>query len=320
MHPVFSTFKHGKLLLSGEYAVLDGATALALPVRYGQRLSVHEAASKQPVLYWESQNDHGEIWFKAQFDLPDLQLVSASDDEAGLRLQQLLISCKKENPAFLNTAAALRVVTSINFPRAWGLGTSSTLVAAVAQWANVDPYIVLEASFGGSGYDVACANADGPILYRRFQSPRAERIHFLPDFADQLYFVYLGQKQDSREGIKSYRARPEAAAKLQPEINQLTAAMVEAKTLTSFGQLMSAHEQCIVDALGLEPVQRRLFSDFEGAVKSLGAWGGDFVLAASKSPHDRVVSYFSDKGFNTCIPYLDMVIQRQNPQIDRISQ
>jgi mevalonate kinase len=33
-------YSHGKLLITSEYAVLDGAKALALPTRLGQKLSV----------------------------------------------------------------------------------------------------------------------------------------------------------------------------------------------------------------------------------------------------------------------------------------
>ncbi|MEM0993828.1 MAG: GHMP kinase, partial [Bacteroidota bacterium] len=35
-----SYYAHGKLLLTGEYAVLDGAVALAVPSKLGQRLDI----------------------------------------------------------------------------------------------------------------------------------------------------------------------------------------------------------------------------------------------------------------------------------------
>lgn len=37
-------YSNGKLLLSGEYAVLDGALSLAVPTKYGQLLSVKKLA------------------------------------------------------------------------------------------------------------------------------------------------------------------------------------------------------------------------------------------------------------------------------------
>jgi hypothetical protein len=48
-----------------------------------------------------------------------------------------------------------------------------------------------------------------------------------------------------------------------------------------------------------------LFSDFDGAVKSLGAWGGDFVLAIS---NEDPTTYFKSKGYETIIAYKDMIL------------
>ena len=64
-----SFYSHGKLLLSGEYAVLDGATALAVPTRLGQWL--HVEASGTDGMEWESQNPDGSAWFKTRFQEDD---------------------------------------------------------------------------------------------------------------------------------------------------------------------------------------------------------------------------------------------------------
>ena len=40
-------YGHGKLLLTGEYAVLDGAKALSIPTRFGQSLEVTSIADNQ---------------------------------------------------------------------------------------------------------------------------------------------------------------------------------------------------------------------------------------------------------------------------------
>jgi len=51
-------------------------------------------------------------------------------------------------------------------------------------------------------------------------------------------------------------------------------------------------------------VKEALFPDFNGTVKSLGAWGGDFVLVVSeKNPE----TYFQERGYDTIIPYNDMI-------------
>ena len=60
------------------------------------------------------------------------------------------------------------------------------------------------------------------------------------------------------------------------------------------------------DFLGELPIQERLFADFNGQIKSLGAWGGDFILASGDR---QTPSFFEDKGFKTVIAYKDFILQ-----------
>ena len=47
-------------------------------------------------------------------------------------------------------------------------------------------------TFGGSGYDVACATADSPIFYHRLSGQaHIQAVDFEPPFVEHLYFVYL---------------------------------------------------------------------------------------------------------------------------------
>jgi hypothetical protein len=57
--------------------------------------------------------------------------------------------------------------------------------------------------------------------------------------------------------------------------------------------------------LELPTVKESLFCDFNGSIKSLGAWGGDFVLVVSK---ENPISYFKNKGFKTIVAYKDMIL------------
>jgi mevalonate kinase len=298
----------GKLLLCGEYAVLDGALALAVPVRYGQTLTVR-AHEKLGTLLWESKNDEGAQWFRAAFSVPGLDILQTPYMSTAERLQGMLRACRKQNPEFLNIPDGWLVQTQTDFPRQWGLGTSSTLIAALARWAGVDPYLVLAETLGGSGYDIACAFAEGPLLYRWLgQKPTVQAVDFAPPFAQQLFFVFLEKKQNSREGISRYRALAQGHSSLVEQISACTRRCLEAQTLADFSAVMLEHENLISRALELPRAQDLYFSDFPGVVKSLGAWGGDFVLAMSEKDPSETVAYFSEKGFSTCIPYLEMVL------------
>lgn len=309
MNTLFHTRAKGKLLLSGEYFVLDGAWALALPVRYGQTLRVHPSESGQaPMLHWISRDEQGQPWFEAWYRLPDLSCLEASDAKISDTLRALLLACRRQNPTFLMDGHSLRVETQNDFPRAWGLGTSSTLIAALGQWAGVDPYAVLFDTLGGSGYDLACAYAEGPILYRLQDGhPEVRPVIFHPPFADQLYFVYLSQKQDSREGIRRFREKAQGQALWVEQVSDLTLQMLAAHTLPEFEQVLGRHETLISRALELPTVKTRLFPDCPGEIKSLGAWGGDFVLATAWASEAEFRQYFSGKGFPLVVSFGDML-------------
>lgn len=166
------SYSNGKLLLTGEYVVLDGATSLAVPTKFGQDLIVEPI--KEPQLIWGSFTHTGECWFEASFDLPKLRLTSAtfnSDKEGSAEfiaetLRDILQEAKRLNQEFLNTEHGFIVKTNLTFPQNWGLGSSSTLINNVATWANVNPFTLLWNAFSGSGYDIACAKHNTPILYK----------------------------------------------------------------------------------------------------------------------------------------------------------
>ena len=156
-------YSNGKLLLTGEYLVLEGAAALAVPTKFGQDLKVEKIKDSQ--LIWGSFTNTGDCWFEAVFELPKLRLVNAtfnSDSEGSAdfiaeTLQDILLETRKLNPNFLQSNHGFLVKTNLTFPRDWGLGTSSTLINNIAQWAKVDAFQLLWNSFSGSGYDIANA-------------------------------------------------------------------------------------------------------------------------------------------------------------------
>ncbi|MGI9158382.1 MAG: GYDIA family GHMP kinase [Saprospiraceae bacterium] len=306
---LFETYARGKLLITGEYAVLDGALALAVPVQRGQSLHAQTSAPTG-CLRWRALDEQGYCWLEALISLHDFEVQETNDPPTAAGLQNLLRAARNQNPDFLTNETNAAVETRTDFPRAWGLGTSSTLVAAMAKWAAVSPYRLLADSFGGSGYDVACAYANGPVLYRRSPdgSPEVRPVAFHPPFTKQLYFVYLGQKQDSRTGIKRYRAVASEAQTLAAALSTLTEQALRADTLSEFEQVLETHEQRVAEALQLPRAKDRYFKDYWGVVKSLGAWGGDFVLATSARTPEETRAYFNDLGFQVFIPWNELAL------------
>ncbi|GAA3773527.1 GYDIA family GHMP kinase [Corallibacter vietnamensis] len=302
-----NTFSHGKLLITGEYVVLDGALALSIPTKFGQSLSAK--SNNESRLNWENFDENSNIWYDTSIDINTLKTINKGDLDNPItqKLIQILKATKNLNPDFLTTG--FDVKNKLTFPRNWGLGTSSTLINNIANWAKVDAYELLELTFGGSGYDIACAQNSTAITYKLLKNQDTKRhvkqINFNPAYKDCLYFVYLNKKQNSREGIAHYKANAVNIPNAVLAISKLTSEIINSNTLSDFESLISQHETIISKVTQQVPIKEKLFSDFNGQIKSLGAWGGDFILVTSKK---NPASYFSSKGFNTIIPYQDMLM------------
>ena len=300
-HKTLSFYGRGKLLLTSEYAVLNGARALALPCSKGQKLTFEPLDSNE--LLWESFDINNNSWFKAKFQLPSCSTVTSSNTSISKRLCSILRRAQVLNPCFLKSQGG-QVKTFLEFERLWGLGSSSTLVSNIAQWANVNAYDLLEHSFGGSGYDLACAVSKNPICYTRNKlHPFIEKVSFNPAFRKNLYFIFLNQKQSSYNAIKGIKPSTFSKESLK-ELNIITNDILKCKTQESFNILIEKHEGIIARILQKKTIKQLLFSDFEGAIKSLGAWGGDFIIASGGLDSPR---YFNQKGFKTVITFEEMI-------------
>jgi len=297
-------YSNGKLLMTGEYAVLDGAKAWAIPTKYGQSLTVLETESKK--IEWTSLDEKDKVWFEAIYDLESMTEVSSSNSEISTTLLEILIEAQKMNPYFLMDGMGYSVHTKLTFPRDWGLGSSSTLINNIAQWANVNPYQLLKNTFGGSGYDIACAQHTKPILFEINKGlPIALELNYSRALIKSLYFIYLNKKQNSRDAIKKYKSEEIDRKELSKTISQITSRMITTTSLDDFESLMTWHENVISDALKTPTIKTKLFSDYPRAIKSLGAWGGDFILATGD---ENSVAYFKQKGYSTIIPYSEMTL------------
>lgn len=303
-------YGHGKLLITGEYFVLDGAKALAVPTKFGQTLRVTTLHAKDNLLYWVALNNQNKPWLNLVFDSIDFSCINAKQDEA-IRLTKILSEARKLNPGFLTTGNDTAVETRLEFPNEWGLGTSSTLIHCVASWAQVDGYELLKNTIGGSGYDVACAAADSAILYR-INGARAEAnpVEWIPSFNSNIYFAYLGKKQLSSEGIKYYKTKLQDKTYAIAGLNSITEAILACKDLKEFEALVNTHEDIIAEQLKMAKVKDSLFADYWGSVKSLGAWGGDFVMLTNQNSVDDLKSYLSKKNISIVFSWNELLLSK----------
>jgi mevalonate kinase len=303
-------FGQGKLLLTGEYFVLDGVKSLALPTTVGQSMFVHYSESYSPVLHWKSFDVHGNLWFEEKFEFWKFNFVdNEAPSEEAIVLQNILRNARKQNPHFLRDEIGVNVETKLGFPLEWGLGSSSTLIYNIAQWAYISPFELLFNTYGGSGYDIACAQSEGPIVYNKKSSgPNWSPITFEPKFVNQLYFVHLGRKQSSSDAVKYYYEKKAANKDIVKQLTHLTEQIETCNDFDKFETYIQEHENIISEALQLKKVKDVYFSDYWGQVKSLGAWGGDFALVTTNESAAKTYNYFKEKGFEVIIPYCDLVL------------
>ena len=281
--------------------VLRGAEALAIPSKMGQLLEFESNDSK--ILKWESWDYKNQLWFSASLDILNFSISDTSDADIASRLVQIFKAVRAQNKDFLKETGG-RVKTHLEFDRHWGLGTSSTLISNLAQWSQTNPYTLLKNSFGGSGYDIACATAKSPLIYRKDPSDlHIETCEFDPPFKSNLYFVYLNRKKNSREAVAQFKKQNISEEQIA-YASRLTRAIIKANTLGEFEQILNEHESFIAKILGVLPVKEKQFPDFRGAIKSLGAWGGDFILATGDKHTSK---YFKKKGFDVVINYKEML-------------
>lgn len=294
-------FSPGKLLLTSEYFVLDGALALAVPTHLGQDFFWTELQDTAGIIHWEARHQN-KPWLHIKIDYQNWTILDTNLPESAAFIVSVLRNVQKQSELRFQGNESYHIRTNLQFPADYGLGSSSTLMNNLSEFAGIDAFELNENSLGGSGYDIAVAQHKTAVLYRN--SPRSiEPVTFRPAFVDDLILIHLNQKQDSREGINAFRIRDKSLY-LSDDFTQITKKVMECNSLSEFSELMALHERLLGEFLGMAAVKEKHFVDCPVFVKSLGAWGGDFVLSAKFGNYKE---YFSKKGFTKIFDYTELV-------------
>lgn len=271
-------------MLAGEYAVMCGVEALALPVRAGQWQHVWEMPAKGvSKLVWQSKDADGSVWFECRVDT-DIMHVSETTSETYSDTLLRLLFCIKEQKPELFLHKNIRIETECEFNRSFGLGSSSTLVCNLAKWSGVNAHLLQERAFGGSGYDVAVGNLGRPLVYwLENNESNWSSWQLPPDFTDDWYLAFPGEKQNSRDSLAGVKAQLDKMSNDVALLQQMNACIQAIKSPRSLPMLEAMLEmwQALLsqrldlprpyETLGLSPVKG-------GLCKYLGAWGGDVLL------------------------------------------
>ena len=293
-----SFHSNGKLLISGEYLVLDGALSLALPCKFGQSLKFTEDSNGN--LEWISKDMNDTIWFTAYFEAKTLKVLKTSNYNTVKWVKKILEFCNKNSLTNKNLQG--KIECKLEFPNNWGLGSSSTLLNNLASLYEINPYDLNFSTTNGSGYDIACAGSNSAITYQVIENiPQVKKINWSPIFKDEILFIFLKKKQKSNLEVKRFKELKKDPD-LISRISSITKEIIYSKTIEEFEHLLDEHEAITGQYIQSETVKSKYFSDYDGSIKSLGAWGGDFVLATGKNKN-----YFLDKGFDTILSFSEII-------------
>ncbi|MBN1820014.1 MAG: hypothetical protein JXR31_13035 [Prolixibacteraceae bacterium] len=299
-------YSSGKLLITGEYLVLNGAKALAVPLIKGQEMQVFINGQTEGIC-WESFYQD-KMWMKAIIDPETFELEQYSGEGDGNYLKRLFLAVKELNPDFLNEKKPFTVVNKLDFSPDWGLGSSSSLISNLSFWAEINPFVLNGKVSKGSGYDIATARSKTPILYRVDGDERIiNPVDFYPSFSDHLFLVWLGNKKGTEQSVNWYRKYIRPTKKQIRNITNLTNEIWQTDNSERFGEILKEHNSIMEEILHITSVQNLYFNDFEGVIKPLGAWGGDFILVVASFGEHRVKSYFQHKGLSVIFKWDELV-------------
>lgn len=293
-------YASGKLLLFGEYLVLKGAKSLAIPLKFGQQMEVLPVAKSE--IKWTAKVMMKE-WFKARFTTAGTLVETTSQSKADtiIKLFQII---RNTNPSLFHSGYHFNLNT--DFPIEWGLGSSSTLISLLAQWSHADPFLLLENTFGGSGFDVACATSNGPLVFE-IKEKKTTTVNLSPAITSKILFVYSGQKKESRGEVNRFNKMNIPSTLIQ-QMNDIVEKVVVCEQMKTFEDLMGQSEKLISGILDIEPIKKSTFGDYQYAVKSLGAWGGDFLMATYRDEQEAR-NYFNGRGYGVQFTY-DQIIKK----------
>ena len=294
---------NGKLLITSEYLVMKGATALAIPAKLDQELTIK--STNTDFIYWESFDKNNLIWYKQKFFLDKGSLIYHGKKN---KISDLIVRLFDYIHRFNDPKKSIgnEFIWKLNFDRNWGLGSSSTLINNLSKWAKVNPYKLLFSVFNGSGYDIACCDKSNPIIFQKKDDYLSfSNTTFNPNFLNNLFLVFLNKKQNTQKSVQNFLKNDAHYIEEINQINNIVNGIQNVKDLTAFESLIERHEKIIANILQIPTIQNEKFPKYNyGVIKSLGSWGGDFVLATGD---ERNMDFFREKGFNTVKKISDLL-------------
>ena len=301
-------FAPGKILLAGEYTVLLGLEAHAVPVKSGQWLeffAYNTPENQAPTVHFKALDEQGDIWLENTYDLDSEAWRNAPARELDAFDKVLHLV----GDDFWEPQTSYRLETRLEFGRDTGLGSSSTFIALMSQCFRLDPQKLQEQIFAGSGYDVAVACLGKPLSFWRNEKGAHYRSWKLPaSLTQDWHVVFLGEKVNSRKSASAILQKLQeilAEPFYKQQFERVLNIVRDAETTASLEAALEMYQLLLAQLLEMETPykQLQLKPVKQGLCKWLGAWGGDMLLV-NQTFLDTVPDF--NKTYH-CVPWNEIV-------------
>lgn len=277
----------GKILLCGEYLVLNGFNGIAVPTKLGQWLEVFEFKTpdnKKDSIIYTAIDFEGNKWIEWQSEISNIQKHEITKDA-----EEFLVNFLKLLPKnSWKKGFSYRFETRLEFNQKWGLGSSSTFISLLCQYFRLDPFKIEQKLLGGSGYDIAIAELKKPLIFWKNENGANFRI-WSASITQQgnWNIVFLNEKVNSRKSselIKEALEEISSDAAYQLQFQKIIEMIEMANDIYTVEAALEMYQLLLgqitnlpspYQLLNIKPVK-------QGLCKWLGAWGGDMMLVNNK--------------------------------------
>lgn len=278
---------------------------LAVPLRWGQTLKVSENQGAE--VHWVSKDPEGQKWFECKLNLIDFSVEKTTDEDRAGFIQSLIKSAAQLNSDFLSKWKKYKITSDLEFNPEWGLGSSSTLIANLAQWAELSPFELYFDTQEGSGYDVAAAISDAPFLYQKSETELSfETFDWDQKLMETIVVFYQGNKQSSAAEVSDWKKNKRWNRGDISHMSTISESLADCSDVEQAMKLFGEHLKMMEKILDQRAFEGR-YADFDGVMKPLGAWGGDFGLALSPDP-EYTKKYLSKQGLEHVFQLSEIVL------------
>ena len=113
----------------------------------------------------------------------------------------------------------------------------------------------------------------------------------------------MGKKQNTYNEILNFN-KLKVKEKSILKVSSITEKILNCDSFENFKSLLKEHEGILSQLLKRKTAKDLYFKDYSGEIKSLGAWGGDFILAAGDQ---NSKTYFNNLGYNIVFTFDELI-------------